>query len=103
MERPSIKRLGGLVKTLERKPGLIEQYDEIIQEQIAEGVVERVTEEPVGKEFYIPHKPVIREGAESTKIRVVFDASARPNEKSPSLNDCLETGPHYRISCGMSW
>ena len=52
-----------------------------------------MTSEPVGREFYIPHKPVIRESAESTKLRTVFDASAKANEKSPSLNDCLETGP----------
>ena len=57
------------------------------------GIVEKVTSDPVGREFYIPHKPVIRESAESTKLRIVFDASARSNEKSPSLNDCLETGP----------
>ena len=52
-----------------------------------------MTSEPVGREFYIPHKPVIRESAESTKLRIVFHASAKANEKSPSLNDCLETGP----------
>ena len=60
---------------------------------MAKGIVEKVTSDPVGREFYIPHKPVIRESAESTKLRIVFDASARSNEKSPSLNDCLETGP----------
>ena len=52
-----------------------------------------MTSEPVGREFYIPHKTVIRDSAESTKLRIVFDASAKANEKSPSLNDCLETGP----------
>ena len=26
-------------------------------------------------------------------MRIVYDASARANEKSPSLNDCLERGP----------
>ena len=52
-----------------------------------------MTSEPVGREFYIPHKPVIRESAESTELRIVYDASAEANEKSPSLNDCLETGP----------
>ena len=48
--------------------------------------------EPQGKEFYIPHKAVTRETAESTKIRIVYDASARASEKAPSLNDYLETG-----------
>ena len=52
-----------------------------------------MTSEPVGREFYIPHKPVIRESAESTKLRIVYDVSAKANEKSPLLNDCLETGP----------
>lgn len=26
-------------------------------------------------------------------MRILYDASARANEKVPSLNDCLETGP----------
>jgi hypothetical protein len=60
---------------------------------LEDGVVERVTESAQGKEFYLPHKPVVRESAESTKVRIVFDASARENESSPSLNECLETGP----------
>ena len=89
----SLGRLSNLVKRLKRQPMRLEKYDEIIQEQLAEGIIEKVTDEPKGKEFYIPHKPVIRESAESTKIRIVFDGSARANERSPSLNDCLETGP----------
>ena len=48
---------------------------------------------PIGREFYIPHKVVVRENAASTKTRIVYDASARVNESSPSLNDCLEVGP----------
>ena len=77
----SLGRLSNLVKRLKRQPMLLEKYDEIIQEQLAEGIIEKVTDEPKGKEFYIPHKPVIRESAESTKIRIVFDGSARANEK----------------------
>ncbi len=34
----------------------------------------------------------MRETVESTKTRIVFDASVRPNERSPSLNECLEPG-----------
>ena len=92
-EHGSLKRLDNLVKKLRRDPNLMNEYDEIIQNQVAEGVVERVTSELVGKEFYLPHKPVVKESAESTKTRIVFDASAKANDKCQSLNDCLETGP----------
>ena len=57
------------------------------------GIVERAEEIPKGREFYIPHKPVVRESAESTKLRIVYDASARASENSPSLNECLNPGP----------
>jgi len=60
--------------------------------ELAKEIVERVSSDPEGRELYIPHKPVVRESAGSTKLRIIFDASARSNEKSPSLNDCLETG-----------
>ena len=46
-----------------------------------------------GGEFYIPHKPVIREEAASTKVRVVYDASAKAHPNAVSLNDCLHPGP----------
>ena len=35
----------------------------------------------------------MRETAESTKLRVVYDASARAWNGAPSLNECLNTGP----------
>ena len=40
-ERGSLKRLGSLTKRLQRE-NLMEKYDGIIQEQLAEGVIERV-------------------------------------------------------------
>lgn len=57
--------------------------------------MERVTGEPQRKRvFDLPHKLLIREAAESTKMRIVFDASTEAGQTaSPSLNDCLETGP----------
>jgi hypothetical protein len=94
-ERGSVRRLGNLVKRLEKQPELMTKYDEIIRDQIDQGIVEKVTPSsvPANNEFYIPHKPVVRETAESSKVRVVYDASANAYEKAPSLNDCLETGP----------
>ena len=40
----------------------------------------------------MPHRPVVREDKETTKIRAVFDASCGNN--GPSLNDCLHSGPN---------
>jgi hypothetical protein len=85
----SLKRLDNLVKKLRRDPNLMNEYDEIIQNQVAEGVVERVTSEPVGKAFFIPPKPAVRESHKP----VVFDASVKAKDKCQSLNDCLETRP----------
>ena len=92
-EAGSLKRLNALTKRLEKQPGMIEWYDSLIQDQLAQGIVERVESEAEGREFYIPHKPVIRETAESTKLRIVYDASARARENAPSLNECLKIGP----------
>ena len=49
-------------------------YDNIIQEELAEGIIKKVT---AGSEFFLPHKPVICKSAESTKVRIVFDALQR--------------------------
>ena len=87
-----IRRLHTQVRKL-RKMGKLEDYDAIIREQLNEGIVERAPSEAVDREFYMPHRAVIREGAESTKMRVVYDCSAREREGSPSLNDCPDIGP----------
>ena len=81
------------MKRLERNPELLQRYDDIIKEQLRDSVVERVTESAKGKQFYLSRKPVVRQSAESTKVRIVFYVSARENENSPSLNEYLETGP----------
>ena len=65
----------------------------MIQEQLALGIVERAPNTVEGREFYIPHKGVMRETAESTKLRIIYDASARAWNGAPSLNECLNTGP----------
>ena len=44
-----------------------------------------------GESHYIPHYPVIRNNKSTTKVRIVFDASASSN--SPSFNSCLCKGP----------
>ena len=92
-EAGSLRRLTSLVKKL-RSQGIIERYDQVIQDQIKAGIVERVTGSATGqRHFYIPHKGVVRDSAETTKLRVVYDASARAYSGAPSLNECLNPGP----------
>ena len=88
----SMRRLNSLLRKLSRK-NMLHDYDDVIREQLAEGVVERAPAEVSGREFYLPHRAVVREGAETTKLRVVYDASARDHEAAPSLNECLHAGP----------
>ena len=90
----SIARLKVLRRRLLRDPKLLDTYEDIIHQQVEEGITEKVgPTESDKKVFYMPHKPVIRQNAESKKVRVVYDASARAKPASLSLNDCLETGP----------
>ena len=73
---------------------MIDRYDQVIQDQIKAGIVERVSRPANGQhEFYITHKAVIRDAVETTKLRVVYDASARAYSGAPSLNECLNPGP----------
>ena len=54
----------------------LNEYDMIMKEQIASGILEEVTESATSKNVhYIPHQAVIKEDAQSTKLRVVFDCS----------------------------
>ena len=73
-------RLMSLLKRLSLKPDVSRHYNDVIQEQLKQGIVEPVeqgTNNGVGKVHYIPHHEVIRVDKETTKLRVVYDASAR--------------------------
>ena len=75
--------------------GVLDEYDAVIKEQLATGIIERVAElEKEEKVHYIPHLAVIRREASTTKLRIVYaDASSSEGKKSTSLNDCLHVGP----------
>ena len=60
------------------------------------GIIERVPEYEISKEpgvvHYLPHRHVIRQDKETTKIHAVLDASCSVG--GPSLNECLYSGPN---------
>ena len=87
-------RLKGQLKRLRKTPELLEAYDEVIQKQKHDGIAETAPKEPTGERItYIPHQAVIRENAETTNLRIVYDASAKLTKGLKSLNDYLHTGP----------
>ena len=86
----SKKRLLRLKSRLDKDENLKNKYDDVIQDQLKCGVIEEVTTDKgtAGNLTYLPHREVIREDKSSTKIRVVFDASAK-NGNNVSLNEIL--------------
>lgn len=71
-----------------------------LKEQLKTGIVEEVpagdlTNKAASQSYYFPHLAVVRAERETTKVRVVYDGSAKASKEEKSLNDCLQTGPNY--------
>ena len=89
------RRLQSLLTRLTKEPEILREYDSVIKEQLSRGIVEEVSENntgEVGEVHYLAHHPVVRNDKQTTKVRVVYDASSKQCG-GPSLNDCLYTGP----------
>ena len=88
-------RLRSIVQKLKKDPKLLKQYEEIIQEQLRRGIIEKVTDhcEEGTLKHYIAHHPIITSSKNTTKVRVVYDASAKTKQSQRSLNECLYRGP----------
>ena len=88
-------RLESLVRPLKSNPELFRQYDQVIQEQLEDNIIEPVSDDDSTtsptKIHYLPHRAVIRTDKKTSKLRVVYDASAKKD--GTSLNDCLYAGP----------
>ncbi|XP_066934625.1 uncharacterized protein [Clytia hemisphaerica] len=91
----SKRRLENVRKRL-KASGILNDYDQIIKDYEKDSIIEKVPEEEIakdrGKVHYLPHRAVVKENRETTKIRIVFDASCGVN--GPSLNECLYPGPN---------
>ena len=91
----SQRRLENVKKRL-KASNILKDYDEILQGYEKEGIIERVPEKEISKErgkvHYLPHRAVVKENRETTKIRIVFDAACGVH--GPSLNECLYPGPN---------
>lgn len=92
----AIRRFHKLERKLELNKEMKKEYVEFMQEYEALGHMSlvpsieiEINDRPT---YYLPHHPVIKNSSTTTKLRVVFDASARTN-MGISLNDKLKSGP----------
>ena len=88
-----LKRLHQLKSRLDKDKPLLQEYDKIIKDQEKMGIIDPVVVQDETS-YFLPHRGVIPEDKETTKLRVVFDGSAKSTKDDPSLNDCLEKGPN---------
>ncbi|KYN09177.1 hypothetical protein ALC57_18716 [Trachymyrmex cornetzi] len=90
----ALKRLMHLERTLKNNEVMRDRYVKFMREYIEldHMTVLKPSFDDCKGAVYLPHHGVLKESSSSTKLRVVFDASAK-NNKGVSLNDALLIGP----------
>nr|XP_049703740.1 uncharacterized protein LOC110383544 [Helicoverpa armigera] len=96
-EERAIKRLEYLERKLSKDSKLREEYNKVMREYLSMNHMRRVNESELqeSKAVYLPHHAVVREDKDTTKVRVVFDASSK-GDNNISLNDELLVGPRLQ-------
>ncbi|XP_075542185.1 uncharacterized protein LOC142576096 [Dermacentor variabilis] len=90
------RRLKAQTKRLLEGDSLIREYDACIRDYIEKGYAEPASKDygtSEGPVYYMPHQAVVRRESQTTKLRVVFDASSSAKNRL-SLNNVLESGPN---------
>jgi len=87
----AFKRLVSLERKFNTDETLKGEYSRAIEEHLTLGHMS-VIQECGDSEYYMPHHAVIKKSSNTTKVRVVFDASAKTSS-GVSLNDVLLVGP----------
>lgn len=88
------KRFMQVERKLLRSPDLHRQYCEFMREYERLNHMEKIEEEEEcnAPEYFLPHHAVIKSSSTTTRLRVVFDASAKTTSDL-SLNDIQMVGP----------
>ena len=92
------------MKRLEQNPEIFKAYDQVIRDQLVNNVIEQISENQSEnpKQLFLPHRPVIRQNAESIKLRVVYDASAKSGS-GILLTIVWKRGHPFKTNCGTFW
>ncbi|UYV63133.1 hypothetical protein LAZ67_2003249 [Cordylochernes scorpioides] len=73
--------------------GDMKEYGQIFEECINQGIIEYSREDKLDGVHNLPHRPVYKRNSQTSKMRPVFNVSARKRDKL-SLNDCLDKRPN---------
>ncbi|XP_058828108.1 uncharacterized protein LOC131688002 [Topomyia yanbarensis] len=93
-----LQRFGHLERRLATNSELKEQYDFFMEKYIRNHCKETPESEVSSSpNFYLPHHAILKPTSSSTKLRTVFDASAK-SSSGVSLNDLLMIGPAVQDS-----
>ncbi|XP_067649100.1 uncharacterized protein [Haliotis asinina] len=89
----AFNRLKQIEKKLTKDVTIQTAYEDVITQYEKKGYIRKVPEKEIKtkKSWYLPHFPVVRPERNTTKVRMVFDASAKCD--SVSLNDVVQQGP----------
>lgn len=86
------KRFYNLERRFAKDADLAKQYDMFISEYLKLKHMELASANAPGPKYYLPHHPVFKANSTTTKLRVVFDGSAK-TQSGIALNDVLLKGP----------
>ena len=89
----ALSRLRSTEKNLKKDDRVAEDYKKTIQAYVEKGYLRKVPlhEQLPNNVWYLPHFPVVRMDKTTTKVRIVFDCTAKCN--GVSLNDMIYAGP----------
>lgn len=88
----AVSRLEQLERRFARNEQLKSEYTTVIHEYLQLGHMKKVEIEDECNAIYLAHHAVIRQDKETSRVRVVFDASAR-GSNGCSLNESMMVGP----------
>ncbi|XP_074612232.1 uncharacterized protein LOC141866597 [Acropora palmata] len=88
----ALRRLEGTEHRLLKSLEIARSYTDCIQQYTLKGYIRKVPrEDPPAAKWFLPHFPIVRPDRTTTKMRIVFDTSAR--YQGVSLNNVICQGP----------
>ena len=89
------RRFFSMEKRLSRSPDLRSAYTQFMRDYIDLGHMSKVSHDACQRataSYYLPHHAIVKEMSTTTKVRVVFDGSAK-STSGVSINDAQLVGP----------